>query len=51
MTKPASRHGFDDPRLKRIDDWMQRSIEIGRYTGSSILIARHGEVAHFATPA
>ena len=40
--------GFDPKRLARVDDWMQRNIEIGRYTGSSVLIARHGEIAHLA---
>ncbi|MGI9365262.1 MAG: serine hydrolase domain-containing protein [Rhizobiaceae bacterium] len=40
--------GFDQDRLLRIDDWMRRNVEIGRYTGSSVLIARHGEVAHFS---
>ncbi len=40
--------GFDPKRLARVDDWMERNIEIGRYTGSSVLIARHGEIAHLA---
>ncbi|MEP1208955.1 MAG: serine hydrolase domain-containing protein [Rhizobiaceae bacterium] len=45
----AAKLGFDPTRLKRIDDWMQRDVELRRrYTGSSVLIARHGEIAHFA---
>ena len=40
--------GFDAKRLARVDDWMDRNIELGRYTGSSVLIARHGEIAHLA---
>lgn len=40
--------GFDKDRLLRIDDWMQRNIDIGRFTGSSVLIARNGEIAHLA---
>ena len=39
--------GFDAKRLARIDDWLQRNIDIGRYTGCSVLIARNGELAHF----
>ena len=42
----AKKLGFSKGRLKRIDDWMARNREIGRYHGSSLLIARHGEVAH-----
>ena len=38
--------GFDPKRLKRIDEWMARNREIGRYHGSALLIARHGEVAY-----
>lgn len=41
--------GFDSSRLARIDDWMQRNIDRGRYTGSSVLIARHGEPVHIGT--
>ena len=40
--------GFNKTRLKRIDDWMVRNREIGRYHGSSVLVARHGEVVHTA---
>lgn len=39
--------GFDPDRLKRIDTWMARNREIGRYTGSSFLLNRHGEEVYF----
>ena len=42
----AAHNGFDPKRLLRIDDWMQRCIDGGRFTGSSVLIARDGEIAH-----
>ena len=42
----AEKLGFDPERLQRIDNWMARNREIGRYHGSSLVIARHGEVAH-----
>ena len=38
--------GFDSERLKRIDAWMTANRERGRYTGSSLLLARHGEIAY-----
>ncbi len=43
------RLGFDARRLARIDSWMQRNVEIGRFSGSSVLIARNGEIIHLAT--
>ena len=45
----AAALGFDPARLKRIDDWMVRNRESGRYNGSSLLILRHGQEAHFAS--
>ncbi|MDD9909649.1 MAG: serine hydrolase [Ahrensia sp.] len=42
----AREFGFDPERLKRIDQWMARNIDLGRFTGSSVLIARHGEIVH-----
>ena len=48
MAGNAAKLGFDQERLKRVDDWMQRCIEDGRYTGSSALIARNGEIAHLS---
>jgi CubicO group peptidase (beta-lactamase class C family) len=39
--------GFDAARLKRIDDWMVGNRVGGRYTGSSLLILRHGQEAYF----
>lgn len=38
--------GFDAERLKRIDAWMATNRESGRYTGSSFLLARRGEIAY-----
>ncbi len=40
--------GFDVDRLKWIDEWMARNERIGRITGSSLLVARQGQVAHMA---
>jgi CubicO group peptidase (beta-lactamase class C family) len=40
--------GFEPERLNRIDTWMARNREIGRYTGGSLLLLRHGEVAHLS---
>lgn len=48
VSDPSSQ-GFDASRLARIDHWMQRSIDTGRYSGSSVLIARNGEIVHLAT--
>lgn len=41
----AKRLGFDPDRLSRLQDWMTRNVDIGRYSGSSLLLARHGEIA------
>ncbi|MDU8928704.1 serine hydrolase domain-containing protein [Alisedimentitalea sp. MJ-SS2] len=38
---------LDPNRLKRIDDWMVRNREGGRYTGSSLLVLQGGEEAYF----
>ncbi len=40
--------GFDAERLKRIDTWMAANREAGRYSGSSFLLARRGEIAYLA---
>ncbi len=45
---PASL-GFDANRLSRIDSWMQRYVDEQKFPGSSVLVARHGEIAHLAT--
>lgn len=39
---------MDRARLKRIEDWMRGYREAGRYSGSSLLVYRHGEEAFFA---
>lgn len=41
--------GFDPKRLKHIDTWMQRYVDGGKFPGSSVLVARHGQIAHLAT--
>ncbi len=41
--------GFAPERLNRIDTWMQRYIDDGKFAGSSVLVARHGEIVHLAT--
>ena len=33
MTGNAERLGFDQQRLGRIDEWMDRNVEAGRFTG------------------
>ncbi len=43
-----SKLGFDAARLLRIDDWMQRNLDRGRYTGSSVLVGRKGVIAHLS---
>ena len=48
VSDPASL-GFDPKRLKNIDAWMQRYVDEGKFPGSSVLVARHGEIAHLAT--
>lgn len=40
--------GFDPDRLKRIDAWMQRNIDDGRFSGSSVVVARQGKIAHLS---
>ncbi len=48
VADPA-RLGFDPERLKRIDAWMQRYVDERKFPGSSVLVARHGEIVHLAT--
>ncbi|NNF78183.1 MAG: beta-lactamase family protein, partial [Rhizobiales bacterium] len=48
VSDPASL-GFDPQRLKHIDAWMQRYVDEGKFPGSSVLVARRGEIAHLAT--
>ncbi len=42
----AQNEGFDRARLRRIDDWMQRYVDDGKFPGCSVLIARNGTIAH-----
>ncbi|MCV2893219.1 serine hydrolase domain-containing protein [Lentibacter sp. XHP0401] len=39
---------MDKARLERIENWMRGYREAGRYSGSSLLVYRHGEEAFFA---
>lgn len=41
--------GFDRDRLFCIDDWMGRYREEGKFAGSSVLIARNGNIVHQPT--
>ncbi|WP_193555867.1 serine hydrolase domain-containing protein [Marimonas lutisalis] len=43
----AASTGLDPARVARIDDWMVRNREGGRYSGSSLLIWRDGREAYF----
>lgn len=40
---------FDPDRLTRIDDWMSRYVDDGKFPGSTFLLAKGGEIAHRAT--
>ena len=46
-TDPAEL-GFDNARLSRIDDVLRRYVDDGRLPGWSVLVSRHGEIAHLA---
>ncbi len=39
---------MDAARLKRIEQWMAKNRNIGRFTGSSLLVFQNGEQAYFA---
>ncbi len=41
--------GFDRTRLKRLDDYVAKSISDGKFSGASILLARHGKIVAFNT--
>jgi CubicO group peptidase (beta-lactamase class C family) len=44
----ADAAGFDEGRLARIDDHLRRRyLEPGKIAGCQVLVARHGQVAHF----
>ena len=40
--------GFDPDRLTRVDDTLGRYVDDGRLAGWSLLVSRHGEIAHVA---
>ena len=48
MTSNTFDLGFDRTRLTRLEAWMQRYVEQGRYPGSSILIKRGGSEAFYS---
>ncbi|HEX8669445.1 MAG TPA: serine hydrolase domain-containing protein [Allosphingosinicella sp.] len=41
--------GFDRTRLKRLDDFIARSVVDGKFAGATTLLARHGRIVSFAT--
>ena len=46
--QPTSHHvSFDQARLQRLNQWMQRYIEAGKFAGSSVLIYRNGREVFF----
>lgn len=49
IAKPA-KHGLDASRLSRIDDLLkERYIDSGKLANTQILLARDGEIVHFAS--
>lgn len=49
ISNALARSDFDAARLQRIDDWLQRYIDQGKFAGSSVLIARHGQPVYLKT--
>ena len=47
-TDPAEL-GFDPARLARVDDRIGRYVDDGKLAGWSLLLTRHGRIAHLAT--
>jgi len=45
QTSSAAQCGLDPARLTRIDDWMQRYVDLGRFPFAATLIARKGQIA------
>ena len=46
--KPTSHQvGFDQARLLRLNQWMKRYVEDGKFAGSSVLIYRNGREVFF----
>ena len=41
--------GFDASRLARIDDHFRRYVDDGRLPGWTVVVSRHGQVAHHST--
>ncbi|MEM7525478.1 MAG: serine hydrolase domain-containing protein [Pseudomonadota bacterium] len=40
---------FDPARLDRIEDWMRSYVDAGKFPGSTLLLAKDGEIAHRAS--
>lgn len=40
---------FDPDRLKRIDAWMRRYVDEGKFPGSTMILAQGGNIVHRAT--
>lgn len=49
ISTALARSDFDTARLQRITDWQQRYIDQGKFAGSSVLIARHGQPVYLST--
>ncbi len=47
MTSISYLNGFDPSRLQRIRHWMQVYVEVGKFSGSSVLINRNGNEVFF----
>jgi CubicO group peptidase (beta-lactamase class C family) len=41
--------GFDEGRLQRLDTHFRRYVDDGRLPGWSVMVSRHGRVAHFSS--
>lgn len=46
-TIDAKEVGLDATRLKKIDEHFNRYVDSGRLAGYTVVVARHGKVAHF----
>lgn len=44
-----SRLGMDSSRIKKVDAWMQRYVDDGKFPGSSVLIARRGQIVRLSS--
>lgn len=49
ITCEAGELGFDEGRLRRVDEALARYVDEGRLPGWLVLVSRHGEIAHLST--